>query len=67
VLNPLLFSQKEMKHFLGHGRELVSSATPGSPVAKRTKHEIRSAQKLARKFSASPMHWAKCLLGTCYR
>lgn len=68
VLNPLLFSQKEMKHFLGPGKEsLGSAALPGSPVAKRTKHEIRSAQKLARKFSVSPMQWAKCLLGTCYR
>jgi hypothetical protein len=67
VLNPLLFSQKEMKHFLGHGRESLSSAVPGSPVAKRTKHEIRCAQKLARKHSISPILWAKCLLGTCYR
>jgi len=40
---------------------------PGSPMARRTKHEVKSAQKLARKYSTSPGLWAKFLLGTCYR
>ncbi|XP_050536920.1 DENN domain-containing protein Crag isoform X2 [Daktulosphaira vitifoliae] len=39
---------------------------PGSPMARRTKHEVKSAQKLAKKYSTSPGLWAKFLLGTCY-
>ncbi|XP_039291612.1 DENN domain-containing protein Crag isoform X2 [Nilaparvata lugens] len=39
---------------------------PGSPMARRTKHEIKSAQKIARKYATSPELWAKCLLTTCY-
>ncbi|XP_059479083.1 C-myc promoter-binding protein isoform X2 [Neocloeon triangulifer] len=67
VLNPLLFNQNETEKFLGVPmKENLFSILPGSPVAKRTKHEIRSAQKTARKSSASPLHWAKCLLSTCY-
>jgi len=42
-----------------------SMATPLS-VAKRTKQEIRSAVKTARKQSESPLLWAKCMLATCY-
>lgn len=39
---------------------------PGSPMARRTKHEIKIAQKMARKQAAMPDRWSKCLLGTCY-
>ncbi|XP_015176322.1 PREDICTED: DENN domain-containing protein 4C isoform X1 [Polistes dominula] len=39
---------------------------PGSPMARRTKHEIKVAQKMARKQAAMPDRWARCLLGTCY-
>lgn len=60
------------KHLLriGGGRLSASSGglgVPGSPMARRTKHEIKSAQKLARKSASSPENWAKCLVGTCYR
>ncbi|KAK9507860.1 hypothetical protein O3M35_007632 [Rhynocoris fuscipes] len=48
------------------GRYSGSGVTPGSPMARRTKYEIKTAQKLARKFASSPLLWAKCLLGTCY-
>ena len=41
-------------------------ATPASSVAKRTKQEIRSAVKVAKKHSEHPLLWAKCLLGSCY-
>jgi len=35
-------------------------------VAKRTKQEIKSSVKTARKQSESPLLWAKCMLATCY-
>lgn len=40
--------------------------TPGSPISKRTKHEIKSAQKMAKKIQNNPEAWAKYLLGCCY-
>ncbi|XP_054002499.1 DENN domain-containing protein Crag isoform X3 [Hylaeus anthracinus] len=39
---------------------------PGSPMARRTKHEIKVAQRMARKQAAMPDRWGRCLLGTCY-
>ena len=44
-------------------------ATPGitsSALARRTKQEIRSAQKFARRFARNPYMWAKCLINTSY-
>lgn len=32
------------------GKSLQQTVIPGSPMARRTKHEIKSAQKLARYF-----------------
>ncbi|XP_047003127.1 DENN domain-containing protein Crag isoform X1 [Schistocerca americana] len=64
-LNPLLFKQKDVKGFLNAAHRL-SGGAPGSPMARRTKHEIKLSQKLARKYSSSPEHWAKYLLGTCF-
>ncbi|XP_049281362.1 DENN domain-containing protein Crag isoform X1 [Anopheles funestus] len=43
-----------------------NSLAPGSPMARRTKHEIKTAQKLARKHQGNPELWAKHLLATCY-
>ncbi|XP_072394333.1 DENN domain-containing protein Crag isoform X1 [Diabrotica undecimpunctata] len=69
----------EYKHFnlragllIGHGKRknplssLFQTITPGSPMARRTKQEIKSAQKLARKCLRSPDLWARCLCGTCH-
>ncbi|XP_076042412.1 DENN domain-containing protein Crag isoform X3 [Oratosquilla oratoria] len=42
------------------------STTPGSPLVRRTKHEIKSAQKQATRYAQTPILWAKCLLATCY-
>ncbi|XP_058796912.1 DENN domain-containing protein Crag isoform X2 [Phymastichus coffea] len=39
---------------------------PGSPMARRTKHEIKIAQRMARKQAALPERWGRCLLNTCY-
>lgn len=64
ALNPMYFCQKGIRNYL----EITGmSAAPGSPLARRTKYEVKSAQKLARKYFCSPELWAKCLLGTCYR
>ena len=40
--------------------------TPASSLAKRTKQEIRSAQKQAKSNQRIPYLWAKCLVNTCY-
>lgn len=39
---------------------------PGSPVIKRTKHEMRSAIKSAQRQNESPAKWGRLLLSTCY-
>lgn len=39
---------------------------PGSPMARRTKHEIKIAQKIAQKSQKRPQTWAQFVLGTCY-
>ncbi|XP_059061581.1 DENN domain-containing protein Crag isoform X2 [Achroia grisella] len=44
----------------------AESLVDASPMARRTKHEIAAAQRLARKANLSPESWAKCLLGACY-
>lgn len=43
-----------------------SALTPGSPLARRTKHEIKAAHKMARLSQQRPESWANYLLGTCY-
>ncbi|KAK6640985.1 hypothetical protein RUM44_012684 [Polyplax serrata] len=59
-----LFKNKDIKNVLNVPN---SENTPGSPMARRTKHEVKSAQKLARrKHLQSAQSWAKCLLTTCY-
>lgn len=63
-LDPRLLNQTRKthtSHILQH-----ASLTPGSPISRRTKHEIKSAQKMARRIQNNPEAWAKYLLGTCY-
>lgn len=43
-----------------------TAPAPGSPLARRTKHEIKAAHKLARLSQQKPESWANYLLGTCY-
>lgn len=45
TLNPMLFLNGKRKN---HLPSLYQGGVPGSPMARRTKHEIKSAQKLAR-------------------
>lgn len=44
----------------------ATSCTPGSPMARRTKYEIKTAQNIARRCQSSPEQWANHLLTTCY-
>ncbi|XP_014255544.1 DENN domain-containing protein 4C isoform X2 [Cimex lectularius] len=59
--NNLLSSSKDKKS----SRHSGSGIAPGSPMARRTKHEIKAAQRLARKCSTNPQLWAQCLWSTC--
>ncbi|KAJ8248724.1 hypothetical protein GJAV_G00227060 [Gymnothorax javanicus] len=43
-----------------------SCSTSPAPMFRRTKQEIRSAQKMAKKYSSIPQMWSKCLLRHCY-
>lgn len=63
-LNPSLL-KRSLKTPLTNFAQL-STPAPGSPMARRTKHEIKIAQKLARKCQMLPQTWAKYLLATCY-
>lgn len=51
-----------------HESEKPIFATPAAPssLAKRTKQEMRSAQKMARQNQRIPYLWAKCLINTSY-
>ncbi|XP_003740678.2 DENN domain-containing protein 4C [Galendromus occidentalis] len=39
---------------------------PGSPIIKRTKHEVKSAIKSARQQNEVPARWGRVLLSACY-
>ncbi|KXJ75086.1 hypothetical protein RP20_CCG012333 [Aedes albopictus] len=65
VLNPILLKQSR-RSLLVNALQQHSSLAPGSPMARRTKHEIKTAQKLARKNQGNPELWAKHLLAACY-
>ncbi|XP_014667936.1 PREDICTED: C-myc promoter-binding protein-like [Priapulus caudatus] len=43
-----------------------SGVVPGSPVILRTKQELKTAQKVAKKHAAKPEYWAKCVLSYIY-
>ncbi|XP_005990168.1 C-myc promoter-binding protein isoform X3 [Latimeria chalumnae] len=44
----------------------VSCPSSPSPMFRRTKQEIKIAQKIAKKYSSIPQMWSKCLLRHCY-
>nr|XP_055067631.1 DENN domain-containing protein 4B-like isoform X1 [Misgurnus anguillicaudatus] len=47
-------------------RTPAKGSPPSSPAPRRTKQEIKLAQKKAQKYAAVPDMWSKCLLGHCY-
>lgn len=63
VLNPALLQPP--KNQLTKLVQSVACA-PGSPMARRTKYEIKMAQKIARRCQSSLEQWANHLLTTCY-
>ncbi|XP_067395392.1 DENN domain-containing protein 4B [Emydura macquarii macquarii] len=44
----------------------AKSSAPSSPAPRRTKQEMKVAQRVAQKYSSVPDMWARCLLGHCY-
>lgn len=70
-LNPLLLKHSysaasKKTHLSNFHTQHYPNMTPGSPMARRTKHEIKMAHKIARKCQSHPELWAKHLFATCY-
>uniref|UniRef100_A0A7N6AD15 DENN/MADD domain containing 4B n=1 Tax=Anabas testudineus TaxID=64144 RepID=A0A7N6AD15_ANATE len=61
ILKPELFDRPQDQL-----RVPAKGSAPSSPAPRRTKQEIKLAQKRAQKYSAVPDMWSKCLLGHCY-
>ncbi|XP_013789446.1 DENN domain-containing protein 4C-like [Limulus polyphemus] len=57
TLNPKLFHKHPVKSLLSVGSTV--SVQPSSPMARRTKQEIRAADRVAKKQAENPMLWAK--------
>ncbi|XP_076443222.1 C-myc promoter-binding protein-like isoform X3 [Babylonia areolata] len=62
-LKPELFLKKKVSTLSLPTKQALC---PNSPLARRSKQEVKSAQKLAQQFLGNPKHWAKCLLSHCY-
>lgn len=61
ILKPELFDRPQDQL-----RVPAKGSAPSSPAPRRTKQEIKLAQKRAQKYSSVPDMWSKCLLGHCY-
>uniref|UniRef100_A0A8C9T747 DENN domain containing 4B n=1 Tax=Scleropages formosus TaxID=113540 RepID=A0A8C9T747_SCLFO len=61
ILQPDLFDRPQDQL-----RVPARGSAPSSPAPRRTKQEIKLAQKRAQKYSSVPDMWSKCLLGHCY-
>ncbi|KAF3692444.1 DENN domain-containing protein 4B Brain-specific gene 4 protein [Channa argus] len=61
ILKPELFDPPQDQL-----RVPAKGSAPSSPAPRRTKQEIKLAQKRAQKYAAVPDMWSKCLLGHCY-
>ncbi|XP_053128522.1 C-myc promoter-binding protein isoform X2 [Hemicordylus capensis] len=46
--------------------KLSSKASSPLPMFRRTKQEIKSAHKIAKRYSSIPQMWSRCLLRHCY-
>lgn len=62
-LNPALYHRQPATSLLSVPSE---GAPTASPIARRTKQEVKSALRAARMQAECPVKWAKCLAGTSY-
>ncbi|XP_043530544.1 C-myc promoter-binding protein isoform X3 [Chiloscyllium plagiosum] len=68
VLIPELFDRPVGLLKTPANRLTSKNSCPNSPapMGRRTKQEIKSAQKIAKRYSSIPQMWSKCLLRHCY-
>ncbi|XP_072421478.1 C-myc promoter-binding protein isoform X3 [Chiloscyllium punctatum] len=68
VLIPELFDRPVGLLKTSASRLTSKNSCPNSPapMGRRTKQEIKSAQKIAKRYSSIPQMWSKCLLRHCY-
>ncbi|XP_051896646.1 C-myc promoter-binding protein isoform X6 [Pristis pectinata] len=68
VLSPELFDRPVSLLKTPTNRLTSKNSCPNSPapMGRRTKQEIKSAQKMAKRYSSIPQMWSKCLLRHCY-
>ncbi|XP_059175124.1 C-myc promoter-binding protein-like isoform X1 [Physella acuta] len=64
------FPELNQELFLANKKSVLPVPTkatcPNSPLARRTKQEVKSAQKVAQQQVGNPKLWAKCLVSYCY-
>uniref|UniRef100_A0A4W3KFB6 DENN domain containing 4A n=1 Tax=Callorhinchus milii TaxID=7868 RepID=A0A4W3KFB6_CALMI len=68
VLTPELFDTPKglLKTHSSNLSSKNSCPSSPAPMVRRTKQEIKSAQKIAKRYSSIPQMWSKCLLRHCY-
>ncbi|XP_067827358.1 C-myc promoter-binding protein isoform X3 [Heptranchias perlo] len=68
VLTPELFDRPVGLLRTPASRLTSKNSCPNSPapIGRRTKQEIKSAQKIAKRYSSIPQMWSKCLVRHCY-
>ncbi|XP_068108536.1 DENN domain-containing protein 4B [Hyperolius riggenbachi] len=64
ILQPELFELPQDLLMVPPAQSKTSA--PSSPAPRRTKQEIKSAQRVANMYASRPEMWSKCLLGHCY-
>jgi len=64
------FENSGWNYLLGSSSNLDSlqqqKASSSPMLIKRTKHEVRSAQRTAKRLAETPLTWSKCLISYCY-
>ncbi|KAH0620096.1 hypothetical protein JD844_014692 [Phrynosoma platyrhinos] len=68
VLRQELFEQPAGLLTIQNNKLSSKASSPNSPLPmfRRTKQEIKSAHKIAKRYSSIPQMWSRCLLRHCY-
>ncbi|KAJ7311123.1 hypothetical protein JRQ81_006725, partial [Phrynocephalus forsythii] len=68
VLSQDLFEQPAGLVKIQNSKLSLKASSPNSPLPmyRRTKQEIKSAHKIAKRYSSIPQMWSRCLLRHCY-